>query len=159
MKKTKGNCQLYKDEDFFPLGFLFPALLPEAKIVPDTQQSMWDVEWMSEWMNRHNPHRNGQMGRQSEPPSTSRGPVRRSELRDVGSGSPFLVNSCGTSCPDWLLALTAYGNHPGISLSLSLFFPFYWSTNDIIGRFFIINNHSICTFLSLSHQEKRAQTK
>ena len=35
-----SNCPLYKDGDFFPLGFLFPALLPEAKIVPDTQQSM-----------------------------------------------------------------------------------------------------------------------
>ena len=42
-------------------------------------------------MNRHNPHRNGQMGRQSEPPSTSRGPVRRSELRDVGSGPPLIT--------------------------------------------------------------------
>ena len=42
-------------------------------------------------MNRHHSHRKGQMGRQSEPPSTSRGPVRRSELRDVGSGPPLIT--------------------------------------------------------------------
>ena len=47
--------------------------------------------------------------------------------------SPFLVNSCGTSCPDWLLALTAYGNHPGISLSLFFFlFIGVWLTYNVV---------------------------
>ena len=42
-------------------------------------------------MNRHHSHQKGQMGRQSEPLSTSRGPFRRSELRDVGSGPPLIT--------------------------------------------------------------------
>lgn len=35
-----SNCQLCKDGDFFPLGFLFPALLPEVETVSDSRQSM-----------------------------------------------------------------------------------------------------------------------
>lgn len=42
-------------------------------------------------MNRHHSHQKGQVGRQSEVLATSRGPSRRSELRDVGSGSPLIT--------------------------------------------------------------------
>lgn len=46
---------------------------------------------MNEHMNSHHFHQKGQVGRQSEPSATSRGPFRRSELRNVGSGPPLIT--------------------------------------------------------------------